>query len=200
MKSDVKAGVTRVRDRRDVHCLMPRGVLNLSCKKRAAVRFLLLLAACQGEQVSTDENISLCNPQTGAYGFPLQIYISLAALFSWPEVQQRAGGRALVAFIVSDVGRTRSVNTHPGTRTQNQKPHLLLWRTNSVSWHCVALAVQLLSVLQPQVVAGTAHQHLWHARARMGSTSAHAVATVIASAWNFRAKNVSFLSGMKEVI
>lgn len=87
MKLNIKADVTGVRDRRDVHCLTLRGVLNLSCKNREAVCFLLLVAACQGEQVSTDKNISLCSPQTGAYGFPLWICIFLAAPFSWPEVQ-----------------------------------------------------------------------------------------------------------------
>lgn len=54
MKLDIKEDVTGVCDRRDVHCFVPRGVLNLSCKKREAVCFLLLVAACQGEQVSTD--------------------------------------------------------------------------------------------------------------------------------------------------
>lgn len=86
MELDIKADATGVCDRRDVHCLALRGVLNLSCKKREEVCFLLLVAVCQGEQVSTDKNISVCNPQTGAYGFPLRICISLAAPFSWPEV------------------------------------------------------------------------------------------------------------------
>lgn len=87
MKSDIKADVTGVCDRRDAHCLVLRGVLNLSCEKREAVCFLLLVAACQGEQVSTDKNISLCSPQTEACRFPLRICISLAAPFSWSEVQ-----------------------------------------------------------------------------------------------------------------
>lgn len=59
MKLDIKADVTGVCDRRDVHCLVLRGVLNFSCKKRAAVCFLLLVAVCQREQVSTDKKTSL---------------------------------------------------------------------------------------------------------------------------------------------
>lgn len=41
--------------------------------------------------------------------------------------------------------------------------------------------------------------HACHStRAHTGSTSVHAEATVIASAWTFRAKNVSFLSWDEE--
>ena len=65
MKSAVKADVPGVCDRRDVHCVALRGVLSLSCKKREAVCFLLLVAACQGELVSTNKHVSLQSSDWG---------------------------------------------------------------------------------------------------------------------------------------
>lgn len=57
-----------------------------------------------------------------------------------------------------------------------------------------------MMLLLPHTCSVTFSHIFQSTHAHTGSTSAHVVATVTASAWTFRAKDVSFLSGVKNRI
>lgn len=101
-------------------------------------------------------------------------------------------------LVVSGLRRSRSVGVHTqGSTPRAQRPHVLLWCFSA--WCCFCHAAAWCA--SATGMAGITSQHVCHStHAHTGSTSAHAMATVTASAWTFRAQDVRFLSGVKNLI